>query len=514
MLVGREGLLAELHAALRGGGVLLYGPAGIGKSSLVGSMARQLATDGHRVLSTTAGAADRDLPYLGLFDLLAEVHDELRDGLPPHLRHAMDAAFLRTPGQAPQGTQGRLAIRLGALELLRMAAITQPLALVCDDAQWLDAATVDVLSCVVPRIRHLPVRTLVAERVAPSQLPTRTALCAEPVTEVAVPELPAAEVETLLRARFGDLIGTEAVRRLAVASDGNPYLAIELGRAVRHHPSLRGTEPMSVPEKLRALVGKRLADLPRELRGLLLTASAVARPTRALLAACHPDADRLLTRAATAGVVGMDSDGAVRFSHPLLAEILYADAAPDDRRRSHEVVAGVVDDPVERARHSAIAHPETDAAVATLLDAAAESAARRGIPLTAAELAELAAERTPATEQDTAARRLLTAAEHAFSGGDQRRTVRLAEAAVSAGGDAATRVTGRLLLVETLGMDVAAREPLIEAALADAGEDPLLAARVWRYRAEQALFESAPDAAAEAARQATRYAERADDAAL
>lgn len=512
-LVGREQLLRDVIAATAEGGVLLYGPAGIGKSSLVHAVASRAAGDGSLVLHTTSGAADRDLPYLGLLDLLGGLHDQLGPLLPGHLRRAIDAAFLRTPGEAGRGPEGRLAVRLAALELLRMAAARQSVLLVCDDVQWLDAASADVLSCVVPRLKGLSVHTLLAERVGAAELPTRTELCVAPVTEQAVPELAAADIEALLRARFADILGADVVGRLATASAGNAYLAIELGRAARHRPALRGTEPMSVPEKLHAVVGRRVADLPAALRGLLLAAAAVARPTRALLAACDPEADRLLTEAAATGVVTLASDGAVRFSHPLIAEIVYADAAPEERLAVHRVIADAVDDPVERARHLAIAHPEPDPAVASLLDGAAESARRRGIPLTAAELAELAAERTPATARVQVGRRLLTAAEYAFAGGDPRRTTRLAEAAIGAG-DAAARVTARLLLAELLGMDLAAREPLLEAAMADAGEEPALAARVWRYRVDQALSGSDPEAAAYAAERATGYAETAGDAEL
>ncbi|MGH3646154.1 MAG: AAA family ATPase, partial [Micromonosporaceae bacterium] len=510
MLVGRDELLGYVTAAMRDGGALLYGPAGIGKSSVVEACAAAATADGWLVVHTTCGVADRELPYLGLLDLLGELHDRIGSLLPRHLRTAMDAAFLRTPAQPGRGPESRLAVRVAALELLRLTASRQPVLLVCDDVQWLDAASADVLRCVVPRLEGVPVHTLCTERVEPADVPVHTDLCVAPVTEIAVPDLAEQEIAAVLRSRFPEVLPSDVLRRVCVASAGNPYLAIELGRAVRRCAPLRGDQPMSVPEKLHAVVGQRLAGLPAPLRGLLLTAAVVARPTRALLAACDPEADRLLTEAVTAGVLSVSSGGAVRFSHPLVTEIVYAGATPQERMAAHRLIADAVDDPVERARHCAIAHPEPDKDIADLLDDAAEAAQLRGIPLTAADLAELAAQRTPGSDANLAAHRLLTASQHAFAGGDPRRTARLANAAIATG-DAATRVAARLLLIEIDGMELAKWEPLIDAATADAGEDPALAARVCRYRVDKALADSDPAQAAEAAERATRLAELAGD---
>jgi hypothetical protein len=73
---------------------------------------------------------------------------------------------------------------------------------------------------------------------------------------------------------------------LEAASGGNPYFAIELARSLAERDIPLGPgEPLPVPGTLRALLGVRLADLAPETHGVTLAASALARPTVALVEA-------------------------------------------------------------------------------------------------------------------------------------------------------------------------------------------------------------------------------------
>ena len=49
------------------------------------------------------------------------------------------------------------------------------------------------------------------------------------------------------------------------------------------------------------------------------------------------------------------ADGMIRFTHPLLASVLYQELSADERRRAHGLVAQIVDDPILRARRDRIA---------------------------------------------------------------------------------------------------------------------------------------------------------------
>src|SRR3954454_12067451 len=82
-LVGREDLLRKAQARLdAGGSVLFAGPAGIGKSAVLGALTEAAAARGERVLRCGPGEADARLPFLSLIDLLAPVGEQLTEALP------------------------------------------------------------------------------------------------------------------------------------------------------------------------------------------------------------------------------------------------------------------------------------------------------------------------------------------------------------------------------------------------------------------------------------------------
>jgi len=104
--------------------------------------------------------------------------------------------------------------------------------------------------------------------------------------------------------------------------------------------------------------------------------------------------------------------------------VIYAEAAGQERRAAHAAIAAASAEPVERARHRALADPSQDEDVAADLSAAARAARRRGAPAAAADLAVLAAARTPAPAARDRAERALAAAEYACDAGQWDRARR------------------------------------------------------------------------------------------
>jgi hypothetical protein len=68
----------------------------------------------------------------------------------------------------------------------------------------------------------------------------------------------------------------------------------------------------------------------------------------------------------------------IRFTHPLLASVLYQSMSADERRRTHGRVAALVKDPLVRARHLALSTEGQAAEVASSLEEAAALANARG----------------------------------------------------------------------------------------------------------------------------------------
>lgn len=463
-VLGRDG---ELHACeeilARGGSVVLRGPAGIGKSTVLSALAQRAAQAGDLVLRASPTSAEAGLPHLALVDMFAAVSTE---ALPEHLRHALDGALLRTPASPTD----QLAVRVAVTQLLRALAADRPVLVVIDDAQLVDPASAAVLSFAARRLSHTRVRTAASE--LSSDAGRATALCPEPVSEVEVGALPPAVVAGLVRARLPEDADPGVLDRICAASGGNPLFAQELARAYRH-----GSEVLPVPDRLRSLLATRLHELPESAELSLLMVAAAARPGYELF----PDGEAGVAAAVEAGILVAEADGALRFHHPLLADLVYGDAEPRLRQVAHTRLASLVPDPVERARHRALATDHRDEGLALELVGAADLALSRGAPSTAASLLRLASGRTP--DPVAAARRLLDAAAHAATAG----LVAQAKADCTAllrRSDPVARVGARTILADLAGADVQAASEFLTAAAVDAADHPALAARVHRMRTE------------------------------
>src|SRR5438874_4338388 len=267
-------------------------------------------------------------------------------------------------------------VSLAVLELVRILAAQSPVLMVIDDLQWVDEPSAGVLHFVARRLAGLPVQVLAAERAETG--PVRAQLCPEPYLELPLGPLSRDDVADLLRDRFGPGLSPATVARVHAASGGNPLFAVELGRAVaeRGEPTAE-LEPLPVPDRLRSLLSARLAALSPSAGVALTVLAAAARPTVELLERCGIDAGADLAEAVAAGLVTGGTDGSLAFSHPMLREMLYADADPGNRHAAHERLAAALDDPVERARHLAVIRPDPNEALASTLVHAAAVARRR-----------------------------------------------------------------------------------------------------------------------------------------
>jgi DNA-binding CsgD family transcriptional regulator len=164
-------------------------------------------------------------------------------------------------------------------------------------------------------------------------------------------------------------------------------------------------------------------------------------------------------------------DGALRFSHPLLSSVLYADLA-DDRQRVHRRIADTVDDPLVRARHLALATDGADREVAAVLDEAARTASGRGAVALAAELAEHALRLTPLGGGDERHRRALTAARAHQAAGEWTRARTIATDLLAETEIGSLRPEALLLLAELERDDRSV--VLLEEALREARSRPAL----------------------------------------
>ena len=241
-----------------------------------------------------------------------------------------------------------------------------------------------------------------------------------------------------------------------------------------------------------------------DVRAACLLVAAASRPTLELLV--RVASAEAVEAAVAADVLVVDDRGQVSFRHPLLAAAAYRQGSLRDRRCAHEQLARETTDPEERGRHLALVSDGPDPAVARTLDAAADAARRRGATYAAAELAQLARDRTLAVSDR--ARRSLTLADDLFQLGDTSGAREAAEQALL--GTTATCGRSRLLLarIEWLtGSGVRALE-LAESALAIA-DAPLMEAEILTEIAFLSRADRIKGAAS--ARRAVELLERAGD---
>ncbi|OOQ48311.1 transcriptional regulator [Streptomyces antibioticus] len=515
LVIGREELFGSARDQLaRGGSVLLHGPAGIGKSTVLRALAADYGDSAHTVLRCSATESESHLPFLALADLFGLVLDEVSDKLPSAQRTALESA-LTGRGESTLQRDG-LALRLAVLSALRALAATGPVLLVADDLQWLDPASAELLGFAARRLGDTPVQLLSAVRTEGQEYDRHLRASPPDTLAVRLNPLSRGQVSALLDHRGYTALPRSTVREIHRTSGGNPLFALELGRALGESPTPpRPGEPLPVPTSLRALVLSRLDMLSDEARRTLLVASAGARPTLALLhAAGRENAEAETAQAAALGLLATEpEEPAVRFAHPLISAALYAEAPAQERRAAHAALSTAASDPIERARNLALATTGTDPEVAARLAEAAALARDRGAPSVAASLGLLAARHTPPDGAVAPDERRLQAAEDAITAGEVDLARDIAREVLTRATVPADRIRAWEVVIEAAGQSLGEVDAVFPQALADAGDDPRLLALVhyrlaWRKLIVEGDFAQARQEAAHTAELAARGGDR------
>jgi class 3 adenylate cyclase/DNA-binding CsgD family transcriptional regulator len=424
--------ICEAGAAGSGRVVVVEGPPGIGKSSLVAA-ARELATSaGMSALAARAGEFERDFSYGVLRQLFEpalatasrEERAELLSGAAELTGSLFDLSHPEVVGE--EAEEVPFAMLHGLFWLAANLASQQPLALAIDDLHWCDPPSLRFLSYLVRRMEGLPL--VVVASLRPGQADVDEALMAEitgdPLTVVVRPnELSTDSVVVFLRARLGGHADEEFCAAAHAAVGGNPLLLRELAtRLVTDGvapvaANARRVEQLGPRAVARAIL-MRLARLPDDARRLARAAAIVGDEADLSLAADLAALDERRAARASAALVRADilsQRDPIAFAHPVVraavheeilpvergelhrsaAELLVAAGAVPERIAVHLLMAAPADDPfvVEHLRVAAsrsLARGAADAAVSYLRRALAEPpiAAERGAVLRELGLAE------------------------------------------------------------------------------------------------------------------------------
>jgi DNA-binding CsgD family transcriptional regulator len=376
--------------------LVVEGEPGVGKSVLLDLAVRRTRGAGHRVLRAVGSESEAPLAFAGLHQLLRPVLAGL-DGLPARQRSALRIALgLADPADHPDHGEAPdpLLVGLAVLTLVSDLAEPAPLLVVVDDAQWIDRASLDVLSFVARRMDSEPVTLLMGVRSA-AVLPGFD----KGYERLEIGPLSGAAANRLLDEQPKRPTGRTRARILREAA-GNPLALVELTRAAaaagRPPQSSAAQGPLPVTDRLEAVFARHLRHLPDATRRALLLLAAADAPDAPVAARGLPGADDTMwVPAERAGLVRRHSTG-ISFRHPLVRSAVYHAAPFAERRRAHHTLARLLgEEPDRRAWHLAAATERPDEQVAALLLETADRARRRGGHAAAAAALERAAELSP-----------------------------------------------------------------------------------------------------------------------
>ncbi|HEV3053901.1 MAG TPA: ATP-binding protein, partial [Solirubrobacteraceae bacterium] len=217
MLLGRDSEVRQIERALalaRSGEsttLALIGEPGIGKSALLDHAAER--AEGMQLLRARGIESEAEIPFASLFELIRPALSMI-DALPKPQAAALEAALALRPGPS----QDRFAIGAATLSLLAAYAERGAVAVLIDDAQWLDEPSAQALLFAFRRLLADPVAVLTAQREGEPSI-------------LADADLPTLRITGLTRAEAAELLPRlppETAERLHTATGGNPLALLEL----------------------------------------------------------------------------------------------------------------------------------------------------------------------------------------------------------------------------------------------------------------------------------------------
>jgi DNA-binding NarL/FixJ family response regulator len=423
LLLDRDAELGELGrriASVRSGSgrtVVVDGPAGIGKSTLLGAAGRAARADGMMVLAARCSPLEQHAAW----GTVRQLFEPLR-ARPEWQELTMGAAGLAERALAPDGGapapagDAMHAAARGLVWMVSNLGERVPALLIVDDVNWADVPSLRWLALLAGSLEELRVGVLCAVRVgepveAPALLTQLLASAPEPAIRPRA--LGPAATETLVRQRM-PAASAGFTHACHAVTGGNPFLLGALltqliADGVAPHDDTAARLETFGSEQVARVIELQLARLP-EGAGPIARAVAVLGPATQMR---HAAAVAGVTLAEAAGAAdalraaGLLEDApGLALAHPLIAGAIYASMPPGERALHHASAAAVLAreraEPERIALHLMRSEPAGEAqTVATLRDAASR-AAERGAPQTAAAYLRRALAEPPATAAEEA----------------------------------------------------------------------------------------------------------------
>jgi DNA-binding CsgD family transcriptional regulator len=401
-LLERSGELGALENALRqaqrerGQLVLIEGPAGLGKTSLLKVTLQVAAGLGFSCLRARASELERDFPYGCVRQLLEPAlaraasaeRERLFEGAAALAAPLFALGGIREPAAA---SDSALSMLHGLYWLLNNLAREAPVALVVDDLHWCDGESLRFFNYLAPRLDGIPLAIFVSARESISAGLAR--LCQEPETQVLRPSPLSVEA---CAAMCEHSLGVPATPDFVVAchgaTGGNPFFLELLLREAKELTFLAETQQAARvrrfgPAAVARTVLLRLSTAPAAATSLVRALAVLGDGTRVSEAARFAEipmdeaaraADLLVALAILKQGQGLE------FAHPIVRQAVYEDTGFHERARAHARAARILAEcgaAEERIAAQIVqAEPAAEAARVGLLRRVAAEALVRGAP--------------------------------------------------------------------------------------------------------------------------------------
>jgi len=370
-LIGRTpetGLLRQaLDQAIAGRGqvVVIRGEAGIGKSRLIGALGADATAAGARLILGRSYESEQVLPFGPWVDALRQgqlaLERDVVSGLRPAWRAELGRLLpeLGIPGaDASVLDTGHLQLFESMARLVTALAASQPLVVILEDVHWADEMSLRLFAFIARRIHGsaavLMVFTVREEEM--SEMPLLRHILEDldrtlRLRQILVGPLDRDDTTRLVSALAGRGRDRTALTALAenvwTASEGYPFMVVETLQALREGAEPERPANLPLPERVQALVRRRLERLGVSARQLVATAAVIGRDfsftflQRASGLADHEAVggiEELVRRRVFRGT-GERFD----FSHDRLREVARSELLPPRRRLLHGRVAEAIE---------------------------------------------------------------------------------------------------------------------------------------------------------------------------
>jgi DNA-binding CsgD family transcriptional regulator len=402
-----EELLAidvAVRAALVGDGtvVVIEGPAGIGKTSLLNSARRRATAYGMTVIASHGAILESDFGFGVVRQLFEPV---IAAASAAQRRRLLEgAAALAKPVVAAQDVESgapprhQTAIAHGLYWLTANIAEHSPVMIAVDDVHWADPPSLQFLTYLSRRLEGMTVLLVVVVRTGDRKVDDSLVaeLVSGPAVHVIRPSpLSMRGVGEVVRERLGraEAAFIEACR---TATGGVPFLLQELVD-VLEADGVTPTREAAVligrsgPRTVAQATTLRLGRLSPEAVAVARAVAVLGRQARVDRIAVLADVELETTRVAVDTLIAMDllaPGHPVRFAHPLVHQAIYEDLHLTARAAAHARVARTLTEenaPLDEvAAHLLLSEPAGRDDVVEILRRAAHAALRRGAPQSAA----------------------------------------------------------------------------------------------------------------------------------